>query len=243
MILSWKIFNTERYHLLSFSASVILHALIFFATAFLLNLSFDKSIAGSPYIQITTKQIEANKVIKRNDEQIEEQKVPDKMILEKEEKQEKQEKQNRAYLNFENLKADTSNLEQVYSETTLNVSIKYPIGWTYVDQNVKDKLDGVTFWLQNGNYTPPPYIHLEVKEKYLFNPQRFRYSFKGENFIAYYNKPEEIAGQFSQTIYIRTDEDEDYSLKLIMLGEESFKTFQPVFLGMIKSFKFGRSFF
>jgi len=234
-----KINFSEGYTVLSFSASIILHVLIFFATAFLLNLSFDKSIISSSYVQITTNEVTGKTLTdeEKNQEKITEQKKEKKIVLEKEENK------NSAYLNFNNIKPDTSNLEQVYSESTLNVSIKYPVGWTYIDQNVKNKLDGVTFWSQNGNYTPPPYIHLEVKEKYLFNPQKYKYSFEGENYIAYYNEPEEIAGQVSQTIYIRTYEDEDYSIKLIMEGEKSFKTFQPVFFGMIKSFKFGESFF
>jgi len=234
-----KINFSEGYTVLSFSASIILHVLIFFATAFLLNLSFDKSIISSSYVQITTNEVTGKTLTdeEKNQEKITEQKKEKKIVLEKEENK------NSAYLNFNNIKPDTSNLEQVYSESTLNVSIKYPVGWTYIDQNVKNKLDGVTFWSQNGNYTPPPYIHLEVKEKYLFNPQKYKYSFEGKNYIAYYNEPEEIAGQVSQTIYIRTYEDEDYSIKLIMEGEKSFKTFQPVFFGMIKSFKFGESFF
>jgi len=234
-----KINFSEGYTVLSFSASIILHVLIFFTTAFLLNLSFDKSIISSSYVQITTNEVTGKTLTdeEKNQEKITEQKKEKKIVLEKEENK------NSAYLNFNNIKPDTSNLEQVYSESTLNVSIKYPVGWTYIDQNVKNKLDGVTFWSQNGNYTPPPYIHLEVKEKYLFNPQKYKYSFEGENYIAYYNEPEEIAGQVSQTIYIRTYEDEDYSIKLIMEGEKSFKTFQPVFFGMIKSFKFGESFF
>jgi hypothetical protein len=239
MNLSSKININEGHTVLCFSASIILHALIFFTTAFLLNLSFDKSIISSSYVQITTNEITGKTLIDegKNQEKITEQQEEKKIAFEKEENK------SSSYINFNNIKADTSNLEQVYSESTLNVSIKYPVGWTYIDQNVKNKLDGVTFWSQTGNYSPPPYIHLEVKEKYLFNSQKYKYSFVGKNYIAYYNDPEELAGQVSQTIYIRTDEDEDYSIKLIMEGEKSFKTFQPVFFGMIKSFKFGESFF
>ena len=137
--------------------------------------------------------------------------------------------------------------EQTYSESTLDVTIKYPTGWTYIDQNVKNKLDGVTFWLVNypkdSSISPPPYVHLEVKEKYLFNPARFKYKMDLNGNIAYYNDPEELEDQVSQIVYIRTDSDEDYSLKLIMKGKDAFKSFQPVFFSMIKSFRFGRSFF
>ena len=69
--------------------------------------------------------------------------------------------------------ADTTLLEQLYSEQTLNVRVKYPAGWKFIDQNNNGKLDGVTFWATTGNYNPPPYIHLEVKEKYLFSENRF----------------------------------------------------------------------
>jgi hypothetical protein len=147
------------------------------------------------------------------------------------------------FYNFSEFEYDASDPEQIYSESTLDVTLNYPNGWTYIDQNVKNKLDGVTFWLVKGNYNPPPYVHLEVKEKYLFNPARFKYKMELNGNIAYYNNPEELEGQISQVVYIRTDSDEDYSVKLIMKGREEFKSFQPVFFNMIKSFKFGESFF
>jgi len=139
--------------------------------------------------------------------------------------------------------ADTSVLMQVYKESSLNVRIKYPPGWTYIDQNVKNKLDGITFWFSAEKYNPPPYVHLEVKEKYLFNPKRYRYKFKLNDAVAYFNDPEELAGQYSQTIYMRTETDEDFSIKLIMKGKESFYSFQPLFFAMVKTFKFGKNFF
>jgi hypothetical protein len=147
------------------------------------------------------------------------------------------------YYNFDGVGNDTSGLEQVYSENTLNVKIKYPIGWTFVDQDRHNKLDGVTFWASNGIFNPPPYIFLEVKEKYLFIPSRYKFNTKLENSIAYYNDPEELEGQVSQVFYIRTDTDEDYSIKLIMDGKDTFIAFQPIFFAMIKSFNFGKSFF
>ena len=147
------------------------------------------------------------------------------------------------FYNFSEFESDASDPEQIYRESTLEVTLKYPNGWTYIDQNVKNKLDGITFWLVKGNYNPPPYVHLEVKEKYLFNPARFKYKMELNGSTAYYNNPEELEGQISQVVYIRTDSDEDYSLKLIMKGREEFKSFQPVFFSMIKSFKFGESFF
>jgi hypothetical protein len=147
------------------------------------------------------------------------------------------------YNNFDGTGNDTSGLEQVYSENTLNVKIKYPLGWTFVDQDRQNKLEGVTFWASNGIFNPPPYIFLEVKEKYLFNPTRYKFNTKLENSIAYYNDPEELEGQVSQVFYIRTDTDEDYSIKLIMMGKDTFIAFQPVFFAMIKTFNFGKSLF
>ena len=147
------------------------------------------------------------------------------------------------YYNFEGTGNDTSGLEQFYSEKTLNVKIKYPLGWTFIDQDRHNRLDGVTFWANNGIFNPPPYIFLEVKEKYLFNPSRYKFSTKLANSVAWYNDPEELEGQVSQVFYIRTETDEDYSIKLIMNGKDTFIAFQPIFFGMIKSFNFGKSLF
>ncbi len=148
-----------------------------------------------------------------------------------------------SFYSFSDNHADTSNLVQYYKESTLNVSIKYPAGWKYIDQNVKNKLDGVTFWTTSGTFNPPPYVHIEVRDKDLFNPKRFKYKYETDNYTLYYNDPEELAGQFNQILYIRTDTNEDYSIKLIMNGEEAFKMFQPVFFGMVKSFKYGSGYF
>jgi hypothetical protein len=147
------------------------------------------------------------------------------------------------YHNFEGTSGDTLGLDQVYSEKTLNVKIKYPVGWTFVDQDRHNKLDGVTFWASNGIFDPPPYIFLEVKEKYLFNPSRYKFSTKLANSVAWYNDPEELEGQVSQVFYIRTETEDDYSIKLIMNGKDTFIAFQQIFFGMIKSFNFGKSIF
>lgn len=135
--------------------------------------------------------------------------------------------------------ADTVGLENIYSENTLNVQIKYPYGWTFVDQNVKNRLDGVTFWGSTNLYNPPPYIHLEVVDKSLFNPSRFKYKSDFGSYTIFYNDPEELSDQYTRLIYIRTESDVDYSLKLIMKGKEQFENFEPVFFGMLKTFSFG----
>lgn len=147
------------------------------------------------------------------------------------------------YLQFADMMADTTELDQVYRENSLNLSIKYPRGWIFLDQKRKNKLDGVTFWAIDTNLEPPPYIHLEVTDKYLFNQNRYKYKLELNKFTAYYNDPEELAGVVSQNFYIRTNQDEDFTLKLIINGIDSFRAFQPKFWGILKSFDFGNRLF
>ena len=146
-------------------------------------------------------------------------------------------------LDFFNQNADTTSLEQIYNESTLNVSIKYPIGWTFIDQNVDKKLDGVTFWSNTSDYSPPPVIHLEVRDRSLFNESKYKHNLTIDEAVIYFNDPEKLASYFSQTFYFRTESGEDFSLKLTIKGEEAFKSFIPTFYGMLKSFKFGSSWF
>lgn len=145
-------------------------------------------------------------------------------------------------LNPDEIIADTTNLDLIYAEKTLNLSIKYPRGWTYIDQNKKNKLDGVTFWSLEGNYNPPPYIHLEVVEKYLFNPNKYKYKVRQFNCEWFFNDPVNIEGQISQEIYIHTENEEDFVVKLIMKGEEQFKSFQSKFFAIVKSLSWNYGF-
>lgn len=64
-------------------------------------------------------------------------------------------------INFSDIIADTTSLDQIYTEPTLNVLIKYPKGRTFIDQNKNEKLDGVTFWANGGLYNPPPIFILK----------------------------------------------------------------------------------
>jgi hypothetical protein len=221
---------------ISFSASILLHVIIFIIAAFVFKITTEKSVAGG-YVQIKTRELINN--LKDNAAEKE------KVISKNNNSNNKINKSVSKTETEENLitSSDTSGLYQVYKESTLDVSMRYPVGWTYIDQDVKNKLDGVTFWAVNGIYSPPPYVHLEVKEKYLFNPSRYKYSIKTDDYIAYYNDPEELSGQVSQEVYIRTGIDEDFTIKLIMEGRKSFNAFQPVFFGMIKTFKFDNSIF
>lgn len=239
----------KNYSAISFSASIALHIIIFFAGAFFLRTSIEK-YQNDSFVQVETVQRENTKPekenlnLKRNENPAPKLlKEEDKNVLKKTDKNQNKIENISSYLNFNSENSDTSKLEQIYKESTLNVSLKYPLGWKYVDQNVKNKLDGITFWSVKGNFSPPPYVHFEVKEKYLFDKNRFKYNFKTRNYTAYYNDPEELSGQVSQTIYIRTENEKDFSIKLIMEGKENFKSFQPEFFGMVKSFKFGESIF
>jgi hypothetical protein len=149
-----------------------------------------------------------------------------------------------AKLRYTNSKIETAgfdslNLSHIYKESTLNVEIKYPVGWVYLDQQRNKKLDGITFWAVDNSFNPPPYIHIEVVEKYLFNPAKYKYTYKFRYFEGFYNEPEEMEGQVNQQIYIRTKADEDFIIKLIINGKDNFDRFQPIFLAMVNSFQFG----
>jgi hypothetical protein len=245
MILKLKI-DKQDYRVYGFSLSLTLHALIFTAAALIMNSSIEETRVGSPYVQISTmeSQSELQTVNPENKTMNETEGITEKETSapEKNYVPEKESKQNLNEVSFYDLSdgpADTSDLVQVYKENTLDVSLKYPASWTYIDQNVKNKLDGVTFWTTSTGYNPPPYVHIEVQDKDLFNPKRFQHSYKTRNYTAYYNDPEELEEQINQIIYIRTNTKQDFSLKLIMKGMEAFKSFQPVFFGMVKSFKYG----
>ena len=252
--------NNKDYNFFSFSVSLVIHIIILLICFILLKKGDDSYLGKGIVVQM-----QGGNLISSPDELINERinnlkakEVTISKTSNKETTNQEPDAQNKTspltipsmkdqsisgYHNFDRTGNDTSGLEQVYSENTLNVKIKYPFGWIFVDQDRQNKLDGVTFWASNGIFNPPPYIFLEVKEKYLFNASRYKFNTKLENSIAYYNEPEELEGQVSQVFYIRTDTDEDYSLKLIMNGKDTFIAFQPIFFTMIKTFNFGKSFF
>ena len=218
--------------------SVVIHFLLFMAAVILINLQNDRLKINPNYFFLETKQFEKTYDNENDQSVLDQQGMEKKLSAEASQKNEQTK-----FVSFSQLSADTTELDQIYKESTLNVSIKYPRGWTFIDQNKSKKLDGVTFWSADGINDPPPYIHLEVVDKYLFNEKKFQYKMELKNCVAYYNDPDELAGQISQTIYLRTNSDEDFSIKLIMKGSEAFKAFLPRFFAVIKSFKFGTSFF
>jgi hypothetical protein len=212
--------------------SVLFHSILFLAAAYYFSAQFSSPMINSVYL---TLQKENSPQKKEVEETVSAEKIKNEELT--------NEVPQGAYFRFEKSEYDTSDIKQVYRESTLNVSVRYPNGWTFLDQNVKNKLDGVTFWSAQGNYEIPPYVHLEVQDKYIFNPSRWVHKLEHKGNIYYYNDPEEMEGYFTQIIYIRTDSDEDYSLKLLVKGKEIFQSFQPVFFSMAKSFSFGKSFF
>ena len=222
--------------IISFLLSVFIHSGFFLLAGYMLSSQLNKIVANTIYVQFLNKRagnfskdeiIKAKKDEKKSSEEI----------------KKTQTKAKAYFYDFNKTDYDTSALMQVYKESTLNVSLRYPNGWTYLDQEVKNKLDGVTFWAVDGNYKIPPYVHLNVHDKNIFNPSRYKYKFEGKGGDYYYNDPEELEDYFTQEIYIRTGSDEDYSIKLMVKGKEVFKSFQPVFFNMAKSFNFGKSFF
>ncbi|MBK7630899.1 MAG: hypothetical protein IPJ23_09380 [Ignavibacteriales bacterium] len=231
--------NQSKLWIRNYSLSIVLHLVIIIVLFYLLSLQSDPSRINSSFFTIDTKEyVEQKSESIRSEVEKDETKKP---ILSEDQKQAKAEALKA--LSFSDIVADTTNLDQVYSESTLNVSIKYPKGWTFIDQNKKKKLDGVTFWANDGQYNPPPYIHLEVVDKDMFIDKRYAFKIDLEKSQAYYNDPEEMQGYITQIFYIRTEEEEDFRLKLMMRGELEFKAFQPRFLAILKSFNFGDSLF
>lgn len=217
---------------LSLLISLLTHSIVFIATSYLFSLKFDKPVINTVYLTFQKEDIsQKNEVIEERDES---EVLPQENISTAPAD---------ASVSLNKTQYDTSDIRQIYRESTLNVSVRYPNGWTYIDQNVKNKLDGVTFWAVRGNYEVPPYVHLEVQDKLIFNPSRYKHQLKHKENIFYFNDPEELEGYYSQIVYIRTDSEEDYSLKLMVKGKENFNYLQPVFFNMAKSFSFGKTIF
>lgn len=144
------------------------------------------------------------------------------------------------YLNFAKSGNDTSALQNIYRESSLNVRLRYPAGWTFVDQhhNRNKKFEGITLFPQNAESESTPYLHLETNDKELFNPKRYKFNFIIKDNVYYYNEPQEIKSDIIQEFYIRTKGPDDFTIKLIMRGKENFIKFQPTFYSMLKSFSF-----
>jgi hypothetical protein len=228
--------------LMSWGISFIAHLLIIIASVIFFRQGVSSAVKGDIYLQISREKSE-NNLKEIVPEQIDEKFTsPDEVSNTQKEPIPTKETESINKLPSFIGEADTSSLRQIYAERTLNVRVRFPLGWTFIDQNRKNKLDGVTFLGLGGSDNSPPIVHLEVKEKYLFNPSRYKYNFKLNDCIAYYNDPEEMQDYVSQIFYLVTENAEDYSLKLTVKGKENFNSQQPVLFAMLKSFKFGSYF-
>ena len=125
----------------NYSISIILHLLFIIVFMFFYGLQDERSKINSLFFTIDTKEF-----VNQQDDLVEEQEdnltnqnqpLPNEQISEA--------PQELKTLSFTDIIADTTNLDQIYNEPTLNVSIKYPRGWTFIDQNKNKKLDGITF--------------------------------------------------------------------------------------------------
>lgn len=144
-------------------------------------------------------------------------------------------------LEFAAAAVDTSSLSQIYKESSFNVSMKYPAGWTYLDQHLDSKLEGVIFWPSSAEINPPPYIHLETSDKEYFYPAKFKKKFVYRNKEYYYNEPSEIGGEWQQSVYVRTGTRSDFVIKVIIKGKDNFNKFLPSFYAIVKSFDFSNN--
>ncbi|MCX8056660.1 MAG: hypothetical protein N3F03_03490 [Ignavibacteria bacterium] len=143
---------------------------------------------------------------------------------------------------FAGFEIDTTEIINRYEENTLQVSILYPIGWTYLDNKVKDIIDGVIFFPgENSNYDRRISVLIQVNtQKNLFNPRLYDSSFTYNKVVYYISNPQKIYEQVTQTVYIRTGSFKaDFLIKLTAPNEVEFKKFQPVFFAMVKSFSAG----
>ncbi|RJP65811.1 MAG: hypothetical protein C4539_12460 [Ignavibacteriales bacterium] len=228
--------NSKLY--ISLLLSILIH-LSFVLIAFVLSNLFKENFEQSGYVVLSTVKGISSPDISKLEKEFESKKNEESPLPDEQPKLEDENKDSGNPFLLDAAGSDTSTLNQVYTEKTLNVKIRYPVGWVYLDQQNKKKLDGVTFWAAEGAFDPPPYIHLEVTDKYYFNPQKFKYSYKFKNFTGFYNEPEELEDQISQVLYIRTETEYDFTFKLIMKGKRNFDSFKPVFFAMVNSFHFG----
>ncbi len=234
--------TNNNYKAVSFTVSFLIHLLLAAAIIFVINIPFNKAKINPQFIRADLKELNRPKVKEKNNLPEEERTENEKAKPEKEERKTEDklaDENGKSILN--NITADTTSLNQIYHEPTLNVTIKYPKGWVFLDQDLKHVFRGVTFWSTAGIYNPPPYIHLEVRDKDMFSPSYYIHKTEFNGYRFYYNDPEDMDNQVMQTFYIRTNTDVDFSIRLIVNGKNAFNSFLPVFWGILKSFKFGSS--
>jgi len=146
------------------------------------------------------------------------------------------------YEQFAELEIDSTAINQKYEESTLNVSILFPINWIYFDNKVKNLIDGIIFMPgENSDYHPQISVLIQVMpDKSLFNRAYFDSSFRFNDMDFFIGPPLNTFGQVTQTIYVRTKiYKADFQIKCTSPSESEFKKFQPVFFAMVKSFSAG----
>lgn len=139
--------------------------------------------------------------------------------------------------------ADTTDLDSIYIDDSRGFVIKFPLGWSFLDQRINSKFDGVTFWPEKNGSEYIPYVHLEVAEKELFLESRYEFNIQHSDIIWYFNSPEILGDFVNLEIYIKTKKDVDYRIKLIVKGLTNFNSFHPKFLAMLRSLRFKNEYF
>jgi len=143
---------------------------------------------------------------------------------------------------FAGIEIDTTSIINRYEENTLNVSILFPVGWIYFDNQVKNIIDGIIFIPgENSNYDRRLSVLIQVNtQKNLFNPGLYDSSFTFNRVEYYISKPQKIFEQVTQTVYVRTGSFKaDFIIKLTSPNEIEFKKFQSTFFAMVRSFSAG----
>ncbi|MFN4111380.1 MAG: hypothetical protein ACK4G1_03840 [Ignavibacteria bacterium] len=143
---------------------------------------------------------------------------------------------------FAGIEIDTTTIINRYEENTLNVSILFPVGWIYFDNQVKNIIDGIIFIPgENSNYDRRLSVLIQVNtQKNLFNSRLYDSSFTFNRLEYYISNPQKIYEQVTQTVYVRTGSFKaDFIIKLTSPNEIEFKKFQPTFFAMVRSFSAG----
>lgn len=217
------------------SLSLIAHALIFFILSLLQTFISKNDFAKTNYLSLSYNESKENMLSENLENNLSQKANND-------ESQSKDDNSKNYYYDSLIQKFDSTDLVQTFSDDTRGIKINYPAGWKYLDQKLNNKLDGVTFWSEELNLNSPPYIHLEIADKELFTESRFQSKIEFSDIVWFYNPPNVIDEYVNFEIYLKTKEDVDYRIKLIIKGIDNFYSFQPKFLAMVKSLKFEKDF-
>ncbi len=143
------------------------------------------------------------------------------------------------------LGVDTSLFSNEYREKSLNISIKYPNEWYFIDQHKDEKFEGVVFIYGGANidFGNTPFISLYLKDKNYFLSSNYKYSVLTDFYTAYYNDEIVIGSQKIFEIYLRTNDEFDFLFKLQAPNNAEFEEYKHKFFFMLKSFKYRKGIF